>query len=204
MQRKDDGGTVEYLAPTWWLENCKILHRENGYDGYIRGKRFYLLGICLYDDTFSPQRPNITRIGNFSGHAGLKEKRPAQNVQVVLYGQGWIRTTEVCDGRFTVCSLWPLGNLPAFTLQYFKTKTVLRRRFKVPPGFGPGSEGFADLCLTAWLWHQAKKRAVDETRTRDLHLGKVALYQLSYYRMFHVSLGCEGNCADDETRTHTP
>ena len=26
--------------------------------------------------------------------------------------------------------------------------------------------------------------AVDETRTRDLHLGKVALYQLSYYRRF--------------------
>ena len=25
--------------------------------------------------------------------------------------------------------------------------------------------------------------AVDETRTRDLHLGKVALYQLSYYRI---------------------
>ena len=29
-------------------------------------------------------------------------------------------------------------------------------------------------------------RAVDEARTRDLHLGKVALYQLSYYRI------CEG------------
>ena len=27
-------------------------------------------------------------------------------------GQGWIRTIEVSDGRFTVCSLWPLGNLP--------------------------------------------------------------------------------------------
>ncbi len=25
-------------------------------------------------------------------------------------GGRWIRTTEVCDGRFTVCSLWPLGN----------------------------------------------------------------------------------------------
>ena len=25
--------------------------------------------------------------------------------------------------------------------------------------------------------------AVDEARTRDLNLGKVALYQLSYYRM---------------------
>ena len=35
-------------------------------------------------------------------------------------GQGWIRTTEVCDGRFTVCSLWPLGNLPTFPmLPYF-------------------------------------------------------------------------------------
>ena len=29
-------------------------------------------------------------------------------------GQGWIRTTEVGDDRFTVCSLWPLGNLSVF------------------------------------------------------------------------------------------
>ena len=28
-----------------------------------------------------------------------------------------------------------------------------------------------------------ERRAVDEARTRDLHLGKVALYQLSYYRI---------------------
>ena len=33
------------------------------------------------------------------------------------------------------------------------------------------------------------KTAVDETRTRDLHLGKVALYQLSYYRMRRRALG---------------
>ena len=30
---------------------------------------------------------------------------------------------------------------------------------------------------------QMENGAVDETRTRDLHLGKVALYQLSYYRI---------------------
>ena len=36
--------------------------------------------------------------------------------------------------------------------------------------------------------------AVDETRTRDLHLGKVALYQLSYYR---AEAG-----AGDGNRTH--
>ena len=44
------------------------------------------------------------------------------------------------------------------------------------------------------------KRAVDEARTRDLHLGKVALYQLSYYRM----LGVGGKSAGEETRTLTP
>ncbi len=26
-------------------------------------------------------------------------------------GEGWIRTSEVGDNRFTVCPLWPLGNL---------------------------------------------------------------------------------------------
>ena len=31
--------------------------------------------------------------------------------------------------------------------------------------------------------------AVDGARTRDLHLGKVALYQLSYYRMMMVPWG---------------
>ena len=36
--------------------------------------------------------------------------------------------------------------------------------------------------------------AVDETRTRDLHLGKVALYQLSYYR--------RRSGAGDGNRTH--
>ena len=68
---------------------------------------------------------------------------------------------------------------------------------EAPPGIGPGDEGFADLCLTAWLWRRIpytasiwKKRlycshpplftgAGYEVRTRYLHLGKVALYQMS-------------------------
>ena len=36
-------------------------------------------------------------------------------VAKVKYGGGGrIRTFEVCDGRFTVCSLWPLGNPTRF------------------------------------------------------------------------------------------
>ena len=36
--------------------------------------------------------------------------------------------------------------------------------------------------LGARIAFAVENGAVDETRTRDLHLGKVALYQLSYYR----------------------
>ena len=48
-----------------------------------------------------------------------------------------------------------------------------------------------DRCLSDGMLKNTRKSpaffrqgigAVDETRTRDLHLGKVALYQLSYYR----------------------
>ena len=52
--------------------------------------------------------------------------------------------------------------------------------------------------------------AVDETRTRDLHLGKVALYQLSYYRKTMGDRRRRGKQAlmktgaGEETRTHTP
>ena len=48
-----------------------------------------------------------------------------------------------------------------------------------------GDKDFADLRLTTWLWRQLKQGsprilavhgAADEIRTRDIHLGKVALY----------------------------
>ena len=32
--------------------------------------------------------------------------------RTILNGQRWIRTTEAICSRFTVCPLWPLGNLP--------------------------------------------------------------------------------------------
>ena len=57
---------------------------------------------------------------------------------------------------------------------------------EVPPGFEPGHNGFADRGLTAWLWYQ-KSGADDEARTRYLHLGKVALYQMSYIRIFNLN-----------------
>ena len=59
---------------------------------------------------------------------------------------------------------------------------------EVPPGFEPGHNGFADRGLTTWLryriaekidFRHIKNGADYEARTRYLHLGKVALYQMS-------------------------
>ena len=52
---------------------------------------------------------------------------------------------------------------------------------EAPPGFEPGSQGFADPCLTTWLWRRKNKCGIlfgagNEIRTRDIHLGKVTLY----------------------------
>lgn len=39
------------------------------------------------------------------------------------------------------------------------------------------------------MFLEFKKRAENGTRTRDLNLGKVALYQLSYFRDFRGLIG---------------
>ena len=93
-----------------------------------------------------------------------------------------------------------------------KKKQVFRLAsfLEVTPGFEPGNESFADSCLTTWLCHHGvylydmrlfekvnicfyekthrilwvfSTGAGNEARTRYLHLGKVALYQMSYARV---------------------
>ena len=62
---------------------------------------------------------------------------------------------------------------------------------EAPPGFEPGVEDLQSSALP--LGHGAGKslmrcaRAGNRTRTGDLNLGKVALYQLSYARTLLVS-----------------
>ena len=77
-----------------------------------------------------------------------------------------------------------------------KTERFRVRFFlEVPPRFELGSGAFAELCLTTWLWYQIgavwllqKNGAGDEARTRYLHLGKVALYQMSYIRILQATV----------------
>ena len=73
-----------------------------------------------------------------------------------------------------------------------------------------GGKGFADLCLTTWLWRRLQitganyllllssvSGAGDEARTRYLHLGKVALYQMSYTCASQYSI-CRSAVPDDD------
>ena len=72
-----------------------------------------------------------------------------------------------------------------------KRKTLVHctRVLEVATRFELVNEGFADLCLTTWPRHHVERGippvfgAADEARTRYLHLGKVALYQMSYGRI---------------------
>ena len=56
----------------------------------------------------------------------------------------------------------------------FVTQFSLSDDVEAPSRFELESEAFAELCLTTWPWR--RYGAVDEIRTRDIHLGKVALY----------------------------
>ena len=40
-------------------------------------------------------------------------------------------------------------------------------RLEAPPGFEPGSQGFADPCLTTWLWRQKISAEFDWSGKRD-------------------------------------
>ena len=87
----------------------------------------------------------------------------------------------------------------------------------MPPRFELGSGAFAELCLTTWLWHHngaaecsKKFGASDEARTRYLHLGKVALYQMSYTRIcllrrnFYGEDGASGRNRTNDTGIFSP
>ena len=96
-----------------------------------------------------------------------------------------------------------------------RTVAVLGIHLEVTPGFEPGNQGFADPCLTTWLCHHrghlyymrlfsksphlfldfdahtfvwASSGAGNEARTRYLHLGKVALYRMSYTRISNADM----------------
>ena len=68
----------------------------------------------------------------------------------------------VCDPPVPVHTNWPLRQqqpIPEVPPTFFHANRPLHQQrpiSEVPPGFEPGNKGFADLRLTAWLWHRKK------------------------------------------------
>ena len=107
-------------------------------------------------------------------HSLSHKKRKHRNFDAFFFGgKRWIRTTEGGANRFTVCSLWPLGNLPIWswwsesnqqpadyksaalplshTSEVFGTNTLCRTiRIKMVPwgGVEPPTQGFSVPCST--------------------------------------------------------
>ena len=96
---------------------------------------------------------------------------------------------------------------------------------EVPARFELANNGFADRGLTTWLRYHMKQGTLgrsllfgagDEARTRYLHLGKVALYRMSYTRIFtdrrnrissipnSLSFGASGRNRTNDTRIFSP
>ena len=65
----------------------------------------------------------------------VPETSASANSAILAGGRGWIRTTEVCDGRFTVCSLWPLGN-PSIDIWLF---FFLPKKLELAMGLEPAT-----------------------------------------------------------------
>ena len=99
-------------------------------------------------------------------------------------GRGWIRTTESGAGRFTVCSLWPLGN-PSIRLH----PTIF---FNI--GLSPSEKSFPSW---SWRWelnpqptdyksvalplsYSSNNGASRRNRTTDTEIFSLLLYRLSY------------------------
>ena len=65
-----------------------------------------------------------------------------------------------------------------------KTRRIMKHEFGQNPALVTFSNKSKATEVSQLQWPQIK-RATDEARTRGLHLGKVALYQLSYYRIYY-------------------
>ena len=64
----------------------------------------------------------------------------------------------------------------------------MKIRLEAATGFEPVNNGFADRRLSHLAMPPQKNGAGNGTRTRDINLGKVALYQLSYSRIVRKNI----------------
>ena len=109
-----------------------------------------------------------------------------------------------------------MNSKKAVLLEQLFASTIDGDKMEVPPGFEPGSKGFADHRLTTWLWHlvwsgrrDSNSRhppwqggtlplsyyrthgALGRNRTTDTQIFSLLLYRLSYQGIMATRKGLE-------------
>ncbi len=116
-------GTKNYKSKLWWVYPAMRVYWVGTLDAAQNA------------GTVLQKRKPAARELLTAGVEGVDTLDAAQNAGTVLQkrktcgariahrrcgGERWIRTIEVTDNRFTVCPLWPLGNLPIFNSTLLK------------------------------------------------------------------------------------
>ena len=72
---------------------------------------------------------------------------------------------------------------------------MIRIFLEAPPGFEPGDKGFADLCLTSWLWRRFPytKYMVSKTASCHFHKKMERVTRLEFALTPHKSCGFCGD-----------
>ena len=86
-------------------------------------------------------------------------------------GRGWIRTTEVVDGRFTVCSLWPLGNSSILNWSWWTDSN-------------PRPADYKSAALPTELHQHILPCSVE----RSINISQIILFVKSFFEIFLIFL----------------
>ena len=103
------------FAQSFALQNCtrcvpppsmSVAH------GICKCKRLHLSLLAVSTERWFGTQSSVRLFSQKQPKSTPLEHEKSTSCDVLFRGgEGWIRTTEVTDNRFTVCSLWPLGNL---------------------------------------------------------------------------------------------
>ena len=141
---------------------------------WIWGK-VWLLNISQHNKKEQDKTCSIHKLNTMKKHKKIECSSLKSVMNTLNGGQGWIRTTEVVDGRFTVCSLWPLGNLPIFNY----------KKMELVDGLEPPTCWLQISCSTNWAT-PASQRSIIITHQNEIVKCFLKLFLNFFWHFFKL------------------
>ena len=131
-----------------------------------RQRRVWNRGNAVYEITATPCMQSRQRRVCNRGNAVYEITATPCMKSIRRIPGGYTRTRDAIlrGAQITYNGLCPLITYQSFGLDKKLSNPIgLLNFLEAPPGIGPGNEGFADLCLTAWLWCRLKERGYERS-----------------------------------------